>query len=57
MNCTYGVKNKLNLISLNKIIDNIVRFAKYNISKKINGYFDLLGILKTYRDKKIGESF
>jgi N-acetylglutamate synthase-like GNAT family acetyltransferase len=38
------------------INSNIVGFAGYNISKKRKGYFGPLGVLKAYRDKKIGQS-
>lgn len=38
------------------INNDIVGFAGYNISKKRNGYFGPLGVLRTYRDKKIGQS-
>ena len=36
--------------------DNIVGFAGYNISKQRKGYFGPLGVLKSYRDKKIGQA-
>ncbi|MDR7857869.1 GNAT family N-acetyltransferase [Tissierella sp.] len=36
--------------------DNIVGFAGYNISKQRKGYFGPLGVLKTYRDRKIGQA-
>lgn len=39
------------------LVDNeIVGFAGYNISKRRRGYFGPLGVLKTHRDKKIGQA-
>ena len=36
--------------------NNIVGFAGYNISKQRKGYFGPLGVLKSYRDRKIGQA-
>lgn len=36
--------------------NNIVGFAGYNISKQRKGYFGPLGVLKSYRNNKIGQS-
>jgi N-acetylglutamate synthase-like GNAT family acetyltransferase len=38
------------------IDNNIVGFAGYNISKQRKGYFGPLGVLRVYRDMKIGQS-
>lgn len=38
------------------IDNNIVGFAGYNISKQRKGYFGPLGVLKCYRDRKIGQA-
>ena len=35
--------------------NNIVGFAGYNISRQRKGYFGPLGVLKSYRDRKIGQ--
>lgn len=36
--------------------NNIVGFAGYNISRQRKGYFGPLGVLRAYRDRKIGEA-
>lgn len=36
--------------------NNIVGFAGYNISKQRKGYFGPLGVLKAYRDRKVGQA-
>lgn len=36
--------------------NNIVGFAGYNISRQRKGYFGPLGVLRAYRDQKIGEA-
>lgn len=38
------------------INDNIVGFAGYNISKQRKGYFGPLGVLREFRDRKIGQA-
>lgn len=52
----YGLSLNEIPIYIALVDDKIVGFAGYNISKQRKGHFGPLGVLRVYRDKKIGQT-